>query len=269
MATPSPTCTINSGSTPADVAAGASVSGALANPAGANFWFLAAISADDLLGASGLATLQASLAINQTNKTFSFTAPPSLGEGVIFMSTVGVSSLSTLGAGRDVNGNIVPAFTTTFKVNVPTSGGNRVIVVGEVLEQSTYAGWLAEINAAIRGFSSSAVGSVPLRKAGNYVIQPTDPVDIWMDTSSSVSGYSLTFPSGPTDGQLRNFKDNHAGGSWSVSKPCIATGNTGQKVELPTALGTYTAAAGTVNLTVAGGSITYKWGQTEGAWLVY
>src|ERR1019366_2736669 len=112
----SPTCTISGGPTPADIAASATISGALATPSGALFWALKAISCDDVTGQAGLALINASLVVNQTNKTFSFTSPANVGTAVIFQTTVGVSPLSALGAGRDANGNVVAAYTTTFKV---------------------------------------------------------------------------------------------------------------------------------------------------------
>jgi hypothetical protein len=267
MSVPSPICTIGGNPTPADVGASTTVNGALANPAGANLWFLAAIAADELTGSAGLAAAQASLSINQSNKTFSFTSPSALGTGVIFMSTVGVSLQSTLGLGRDANGVVQAAYTTTFKVSVLTGAGKRVIVVGELLEQSTYAGWIAEINAGLRAISGASANP-PLRKAGNYVILAGDSQDLWLDTSTSSSGYAVTFPTGPFDGQRQRFKDNGAGGSWSNVKPAILTGATGQKVENPNLLGTLSGVGGTQSATVPGGALEYAWGATETAWLV-
>jgi hypothetical protein len=143
---PSPTCTIGGGSTPASVAANSTISGALANSAGATFWGLVILTCDDN---SVLATLQASLSVNQTAKTFSFTSAgtPS---AVILQSTVGVGNLSSQGAGRDVNNVVQPSYTTTFKCYVPTASGNIVVCENEVLEQDPVNGWIVSLNKLIR-----------------------------------------------------------------------------------------------------------------------
>ena len=141
MTTPSPVCTINGGVTPADVSASGTVNGALASAAGANFWAVTCIATDDSTTA---AAINATLSINQTNKTFSFTSSAA-GSAMIFSSTVGIS-----GIGLDANGQFQPAFSTTFKVNVKTAHGFRVIAAGEKFEQDAVNGWIVEMNAAIR-----------------------------------------------------------------------------------------------------------------------
>lgn len=142
MPTPSPVCTISSGPTPADVSASSTINGALASTAGANFWGITCISADD---SSSVATVNASLVVNQGPKTFSFTSGAA-GTAFIFQSTVGVNGL-----GLDANSVPQASFTTTFKVNVKTTThALRVLVAGEKLEQDAVNGWIAEINAAIR-----------------------------------------------------------------------------------------------------------------------
>lgn len=141
MSNPNPTCTINGGSTPADVSASSTVNGALASSAGANFWGVTCIATDDSTTA---AAINATLVINQGPKTFSFTSGAA-GTGYIFSSTVGV-----VGLGLDANGVLQPSFSITFKVNVKTAHGFRVIAAGEKFEQDTVNGWIAEMNAAIR-----------------------------------------------------------------------------------------------------------------------
>ena len=152
---PSPVCTVNSGAVPANVTANASVTIALANAAGAAFWGIIATSTDELNTA---AAVNATLVVNQTAKTATFTAPSTLGSAVIFQSTVGVSLRSVQGAGRDVNGTLQPSYTTTFKVNVLTGSSLSVVAASEVIEQSTVAGWLASINPAIRAAGSGGGG---------------------------------------------------------------------------------------------------------------
>lgn len=138
---PSPVCTINGGSTPADVSASSTVNGALATPAGAKFWSVTCIATDDSTTA---ATINATLTVNQGAKTFSFTSGAA-GTAYIFSSTVGISGL-----GLDANGTVQPSYSTTFKVTVKTAHGFRVLAAGEKFEQDSVNGWINEINAAIR-----------------------------------------------------------------------------------------------------------------------
>jgi hypothetical protein len=137
----SPACTVNSGSTPADVAASSTVNGALANTTGVEYWSLSVISTDDT---NTVAAVAATLTVNQTAKTFSFTAP-GLGSAVILQSVVGVKGL-----GLDANGVFQSSFVTTFKVNVLTSNGFRVFAANEGSEQDPTFGWTKIVNAVIR-----------------------------------------------------------------------------------------------------------------------
>lgn len=141
MSTPNPACLIGGLATPVDVAASSTINGSLASSAGANFWSVICIATDDSTTA---AAINATLTVNQGPKTFSFTSG-ALGTSYIFSSTVGVSGL-----GLDANGVLQPSFSTTFKVNVKTAHGFRVIAAGEKFEQDTVNGWIAEMNAAIR-----------------------------------------------------------------------------------------------------------------------
>jgi len=182
----SPTCTISGGPTPADIAASSTINGALAAPSGALFWGLKAISCDDVTGPAGLALINASLVVNQTNKTFSFTSPANVGTAVIFQSTVGVSPLSALGTGRDANGSIVAAWTTTFKVNVPAANGNRVLASLEVAEQDPVNGWTSVVNAGLRtaGGGGSGYGSTTTGTFTRPAIGATSTVGV-LDTTNA------------------------------------------------------------------------------------
>lgn len=141
---PNPTCTVNSATAPADVTASSTVTIALASSAGANFWSIQATGTDET---NTPAAINATLVVNLGAKTATFTAP-ALGSAVIFTSTVGVTGL-----GLDINGVQQPSYTTTFKVNVKTSAGFRVLAAGEQLEQDALNGWIAEINAGLRALT--------------------------------------------------------------------------------------------------------------------
>jgi hypothetical protein len=153
MTTPDPTIWINGAPSPADVGAGATVSGSLNNPAGAEYWSVAVTAADDL---TSVAAVQATLVVNQTNKTFSFTAPGTQGTCVQLTSIVGINGL-----GLDANGRVNPAFTGTYKVNVPAANGLRVLFGNESAEQNATVGWVAAVNAAIRNAGGSGGSSSP------------------------------------------------------------------------------------------------------------
>ena len=149
----SPSCTINALTPPQDVAASSTVTLALANASGVVFWGLTCIGTDETTTA---AAVNATLAVNSSAKTATFTAG-GLGTATIWQSTVGVGSKSQQGAGCDANNAVQPSYTTTFKVNVKASNGNRVLVVNEVYEQDSTFGWINEVNAALRGEQTSTI----------------------------------------------------------------------------------------------------------------
>ena len=255
----SPICTINGSPTPTDVGASSTVNGALVNAAGVLAFFISAIGADEVIGPAGLATINASLVINQTNKTFSYSQPAGLGSAVIFMVTVGVSPLSQLGAGRDVNGQIVPAWTTTFKVNVPTATGGRVIASGEVLEQNSAAGWNAVVNPGLRSAGAGGTGSGTTKTTGSFT-QPAvnaaisgvgilDPTAIVQNRTYTVGGngnYVLTSATGVSPATLFNLGGNNspAPGATVSSGAVVAPGGSG----LPVAASAQLAGQGRVNI---------------------
>lgn len=84
-----------------------------------------------------------------------------------------------------------------------------------------------------------------------------------VDTSGGA--FARTLPASPTDGQTQQYKDGV--NSWNAN-PLTVTGNAGQKVEIPTALGTYTALAGSVVLNSGGGSIVLRWNAAKVTWFV-
>ncbi len=183
MSNPSPICTVGGNPTPADVAANTVVSGGLASGAGANYWALSCTSTDD---SSTAAAVNATLSLNQTNKTFSFTSL-GLGTSYIFTSQVGIKGL-----GLDANGNYNPAFTTTFKVNVKSAGGFRVIAFNETTEQGA-GGWISEYNAMARNM-------VNWRQIANYTaywdqytqVVSTGQVTQWGDGTGSGRNFITT-----------------------------------------------------------------------------
>jgi len=128
-----------------DVPAGSTVTVALASAAGANFWSVSVISTDET---NTVAAVAATLTVNPTTKTATFTAPAAAGSCVILQSTVGVRA-----PGVDANGQTQPGYTTTTQINVPTAGGGRVLAANEAAELDPTFGWISKVNALVRDVS--------------------------------------------------------------------------------------------------------------------
>lgn len=175
---PSPVCTVNGTATPGSVAAGASFTIALANPAGAAYWGVSATSTDET---NATTSVNATIVINEGAKTATCDAPASDGSAVIFTSIVGVS-----GPGLDANGVFQPSYVTTFKVNVPTTGGYVVWALNETSEQSAAFGSIVEVNAIIRGVgngggTSQSANTTGAAQSGSFAI------------SAAASGKTVTY----------------------------------------------------------------------------
>lgn len=230
-----PTCTVNNGAAPADVATGASVEIELEFPAGALFWGITAISADET---TNVGAINASLSVNQTTKKATFTAPSTLGSCVIFQSTVGTGSTSTQGAGRDLNGVLQPTWTTTLKVNVPTTGGLRVLALNETYEQNASAGWIEEVNRAIRasggGGGSAWLTAQPVSGGGSAT--GANGTMTFVDASG---GTCTVNPPSAAVGVRWGVCDGKKGGSFNASHGASIP-NAGLNVEDPNNPGVYT-----------------------------
>lgn len=253
---------MNSGSPPTDVTASASVAVALAVTAGANYWFLTCVGADDL---TSVATINASIAINQPAKTATFTAPNGAGQAVIMQSTVGVGTSSQAGAGTDANNQVQPLFTTTFKVNVPTAGGLHVLCTNEKLEQDATYGWINEINKALRAVAGAVVPIPPwiTVTGATTLTNGQSGSDVRTDTTSGA--YSLKLPATPTDGC--SFQIIDATGHWGIQNLTLS-GN-GNNIVNPVSIGTGArTTAGSLTLSIVGGSLDVKWDATNNVWQV-
>ena len=176
----SPICTVNGAATPAlALTAGSTVTIALASSAGVNQWAVTAIATDD---SNAVATINASLVVNNTTKTATFTAPP-IGSAVTFQSQVnGGLSLQT--------GLADATQTVTFGCFVPASSGNNVLALGMTYEPSATNGWLSFFNAVARATSTgttfandlsgtatsqNVLGATAATKAFTYAATATSP----------------------------------------------------------------------------------------------
>src|ERR1019366_3625606 len=182
MPLPSPLCLVGGSPPPFDAGSGATVTGGLVSGAGALYWSLQCTDTDETNTA---AAVNATLVLNQTLKTFSFTAPASLGSAVRLMSTVGIAC-----PGLDANGVSQPSFTSTFKVNVRAANGLAVVTTNEVYDQSTAFGWIAELNAAIRATGGSGVALPTPPGSGTTVLTDTTGVLSWAALGAGAGGQS-------------------------------------------------------------------------------
>ena len=261
MASPSPTCTVNSGSPPTDVSASATVNVALAVTAGANYWFLTCVGADDL---TSVATITSSISINAGAKTATFTAPNGAGQCVIMQSTVGIGTGSAAGAGTDANNTVQPSFTTTFKVNVPTASGLRVIATNEKLEQDAVYGWINEFNKALRAMAGAVMVSpwVTVTTTGTTLNNGQSGSAVRANTTGG--SYSILLPNSPADGTVFEFVDPK--GTWNTN-PLTIDGN-GNSIVNPALIGGTGATAATIVLSIKRASVVLKWDATNSLWQV-
>lgn len=264
----SPQCQVNNAATPADVSSGASTEIELQFPAGALFWGIVALSGDDTTDVS---VINASLSVDQVHKKATFAAPSTLGSAVIFQSTVGASLASAQGVGRDVNGAVHPEWTTTFKVNVKTAAGLRVIAASEVGEQNPEVGWVEEVNKAIRLASSGTIVAVPPWITANASTPGGVLLLTHAQSGSAVrtdtTGGTLTkvqLPAAPTDGDEYEIIDATA--QWSTHS-LIVDGN-GNVVVNPAGIGGAGGTAPTITLSLEEASIVVKWDATNNRWQV-
>jgi hypothetical protein len=223
MATPNPACLVN-GQVPAYVAsASATITISLASPAGANFWSVSCTSTDEL---NTPAAVNATLSINQTNKTATCTLSAVLGSAYIFTSTVGI-----LGLGLDANAVQQPAFTTTFKVNVKASNAAIVLAENETFEQSAPAGWFAVINPALR-----AGVSVPISVGSTGFVHITGGV---FDANARAITLSSNGAGGDVTGLLAAINGGRVQGDINVNHSTPGTFDSTHQVALcDTATGT-------------------------------
>lgn len=269
MSTPSPLCNVNNAAPPQAVTGGASTEIELANAAGALFWGITAIGCDET---TNLATINASLSINQTTKKATFTAPSTLGSCVIFQSTVGIGGQSAQGSGRDVNEVLVPAWTTTFKVDVLTSLGLSVIALNETFEENTAAGWIAELNAAIRAIS----GNIPLtpgflRLTNGTTLTSSAPNQsglVVLCDSTSAWGNPLKLPTGSNAPDAFEVTLVDSKNKWPTNAITVTTDTGSVPIVDPTQVGGAGGTATSLTLSDGRASVRFKYAKTEGLYVV-
>ena len=246
---PNPHCTVNSATPPVNVTGGSTVTVALAVPAGAIFWGLSCVGTDEL---NTTGAVNATVSINQTLKTATFTMPSGLGSAVIFQSTVGVALNSSQGAGRDANGTVQPSYTTTFKVNVVTTAGLAVVGVNETVEQSASAGWIAEVNAVIRAAGTGGGGGTTITGTG-----------IWNNVAGVLQAAALIGTAGQFLVTNTSLSAQFVATSGDITSSTVTPGQLTvtalHGVALPAPSGTITALtynAGALTWSTFGGSVT-------------
>ncbi len=184
----SPLCTVQDGAgSPqvtstgyASVTPTATATIALADATGVGVWSITCIATDETTVAS---TITASLTVNYTNKTATFTAPAA-GKAMLFRSQVN--------GGRDQNGENL-ALTTTFKVATLTAGSLVVAALNEELEHSSTFGWMPIVNGIVR--SGSAVGWTSIVDL-DFTTASTQNLLSGGDGAKTVSGQLINFTGG-------------------------------------------------------------------------
>ena len=247
MSTPSPVCLVNGSAAPQSVTASSTVTIALAVTTGANFWSIQAIGTDET---NTVAAINATLVVNSVAKTATFTAPASLGSAVILQSIVGIKGL-----GLDANGTAQAAYSTTFKVNVLTSGGNAVLALNETFEQNATYGWIVEPNAIIRagsGAASSPTTPQILTAPGTI---PTTGLQQTVGLNTTGGSFTQPMPAAPVAGLVVTVLDPSK--SWATNAASVSVG-AGVSIENPAALGGAYVTNGTLALPSVNGA-SYSW----------
>jgi|SRR6185312_1156152 len=262
---PSPTCTVNSASPPQDVTASSTVTVALAAPAGAVYWFLTCVDADDT---TSVATINASISINLTNKTATLTAPGSAGSAIILQSTVGVAAGSSAGAGLDANYQVQPSYTTTLKVNVPTTGGYHVLCTNEELEQSSQYGWIVEINAAIRAFSGAAAVVPAFQRLNANTTLATGSRGQVVLADTSAGSWTLKLPTGSSASDADEWTIVDSKGDWSTNALTLTTDVGTVPIVDPLGVGSSGDTANSLTLSSKRASVRVKYDKTQGLYLI-
>jgi hypothetical protein len=229
-ASPSPACLVsdNGGAyNPASpngvtVSGGDTVAVRLASTAGVQSWALAVFGADELSSFPAL-----TFAPGPPN-TYSFTFPAAAGRAVLLQSTVN--------GGVDVNGVQHPEYTTTIGVFSLVNGA-RVLGSGETNE-SCPAGWVCDVNRAIRLAGASGVPTVPT-DAGLYGLLVDGGATSW-----STIGNTTNLPNAPDASGYYILADD-AGNAWWVNPTLDMIG-----------------AAFSPSVTLNGGGGTFEVGQT-------
>jgi len=197
----SPICEVDGFSTPdgVDVTAGATVTISLVDTAGVGSWEIECVNTDDSITP---ASVNASLVVNNITKTATFTAPV-LGTATIWRSRVN--------SGRDINGRIDPALTTTFGVYVLSAQGNRVIAVNETTEGSSAYGWITPLNNILRNTLLSltaTAGDGLTYLAGAFNVDCTDGSITILADEIQLAPISATNHGNQTDPNLHALADN-------------------------------------------------------------
>jgi hypothetical protein len=166
MANPSPTCEVRDGAGAyaataggVDVTVGNTITIRLSSQTDVDSWLIQCATTDDT---SDAGTVTASLSIDATLKTATFTAPAA-GKAYRFRSRVN--------QGIDRNGVAQASYETTFCIYTLVSG-RRVMAADETTEGNATFGWIVWLNDMIRDFGSGGGGSSAV--GGNYQVQYYD-----------------------------------------------------------------------------------------------
>jgi len=152
MPAPSPLLLINGSPQLNGVAVspGSTVSVALASSFGVSSWTLTCTGTDDLNAA---ATINASIVVNTSTFTATYTHPSTNGSKVILQSTIN--------NGVDINGRPLASYSTTAAAYSLANSGYAVGAQNETIETNASFGWLPIVNNLARNAPSGPIGPGP------------------------------------------------------------------------------------------------------------
>ncbi len=200
----SPSCLVNGTATTngVNVTAGATVTIALADLGGAGPWGISCVGTDE---GQVAATITASLSINQSAKTATFTAP-TVPCTLRFLSTV-------QGGNNPATGQPDASLSTTFGVFVLLANGRRLVATNQTYESNASFGWVKDLNDAIRG-AQSGVAGYNIATYGVSIAIDQSLGDIFVITVTDAVAFTIANPSPSVRGQHLLFDIvNSSGGA--------------------------------------------------------
>ncbi len=248
---PSPTCEVKVGAAAYVAAAGgvdmtpsATIIIRLVDQSRVDSWLIECVTTDDTSDAD---VVTASLAIDTTNRTATFTAPSDEGKAYRFRSRVN--------GGVSLDGTVQSTYETTFCLYT-TVDDRRVLAADESTEGDETFGWIVWINDMIRNFSSAGGSVAAAGSQGQIQINNGGVLGAgagYLDANGTLrlgegapSGITI-FTSGNIPSGIHKFFANNPSGTCIVGAYCGASG-TAQAFSLLEALNYGGGAAATTGI---------------------
>jgi hypothetical protein len=168
----SPICTVNGSSVTNgfNTTPGVTVTIALVDTAGVNYWSLTCYSTSNK---ESISAVNAAISINQTNKTATLTIPSSNGGCAIILE-------SKVNNGIDLHGIIQESYSITFGIFSIGTGNNRLIATKQTIEGSANFGWIKDLNLLLDGSAllNPDFGSINIISSGTASVGSVNTTNI-------------------------------------------------------------------------------------------